>query len=558
MGLQDQMKITNNRNCILTLVLLIVFWLPDINRADDQAAFLPVQTVAAFSIVDGQTWAQQWRTTGLAKFFQKSSVQNYLQQVANNSGEAGWLKVILPSDNPVEVEGQFTYALIASPRGFEQLIQLDCSSVEVARNWKDTVAKRLVGEQRMVLTPTTNSTGVLRFKSAEGKGQLGIVTKGKRGYVCTSPELLVNLLANRNGTRLVSRSEFTSTVQRAFKETAQPMFWWFARPLELSQGKPGNNKNANTYQMLKSQGFDAFQAIGGAGKIDAKTNRIKSVGYVSVRQPLKLAARILDFQESRIPVVPAWSNEATFCGFANIDTARFLEYYSTMFDAMYGEGETGIFDAVLDDLKNRTDGPQIDLQRELFAFLKPQVFFATVPNETSSAVAIAIPVQAPDRIAGAVRKLFQGDSRAKNQSGPDHSTWTVMPLEDGYGIRQPFVISIRDNWLFIVPDAIVLNRIARRTSNREATFGTGAGTAKFACKVDMANIAARLLNQLKNKNISDSTRSLLGRLELEQAVLQADTSDLPDFNSVSNFFETNLHIAIGGAGKDWGIQIESK
>ena len=521
---------------------------------DDQAAMLPRSTVAAFSILDGSAWQTRWRSTGLARFFNNAAVKTYLREITRDaSDDAAWLRLVLPGDDPVTVSGQLTYALISSSNRFEQLLQIECTDAPAAAEWISTMSSRL-NEQRFVLRESAN--GLQVYKSRSGKNEVAFASRGSRGFACTNPAVLEQLFS-KNFQPVVGSPEFEATVTKGLRGFDQPLFWWFARPLELSRGSVADEAAKKNYEMLKAQGFGALHAIGGAGTIDAKTKRVRSTGFAAVTQPLRLAARILDMNDEELPKIPEWCKAATSSGFANIRLDRFLGNYSTLFDAMYGEGETGVFEAVLDDLKLRNDGPKVDLQSELFSLLQSPVYFATIQGEASAPKIIAVKTKQPDRVAASVTRLFQGDSRAVNQSGDGHVTWKIMPIEDGYGIKEPFVISVRDGTLFVAPNAGVIDYLIKQSGD-VGSFESEFPNAKFGYRIDIDKFFGRFWVQLKSGNLSPDADSLLTRLNLKQAVLSADPGKLPGYESVKESFDSVLSVVGSGKGGDWKLQINSK
>ena len=526
-----------------------------------QTTLLPMETVAAISILDGEQWQQRFSKTGLAQFFNDASVREYVTTVTRGAkSEAAWLRMILPGEDSVEVAGQFTYALIAAGTGFEHLVQIECKNARAAEAWVASVSARLT-DQGFSKTPNNNSTPIRIYRSQAGENQVAFTIRENRALACTSPNVLRQLLSQKFQP-LVRSPEYSATVSNSLQamqqsDSNQPLFWWFVRPLQLTLTDPNDKKAADRYKLMQSQGFDAVKALGGAGTIDGKTHRLKAMGFASIQRPLQLAARMLDLSDSSMPSLPPWCRAATSCGFLNIRTDRFLENYSSLFDALYGEGETGVFQAVLEDLKRRKDGPQIDLQNELVGLLQPRAYFGTVQGETTAPRVIGIPTQHQERVAAAVKKLFEGDSRAINQSGDNHRTWKIMPLEDGYGIKEPFAISIREGFLFVAPNTAVIDYLVRNAAPLQERFGDAVGNVKFAYRIDFERFAERFLDQLKSKKLSKSSDSLLTQLKLKNAFMAADASKLPPFETVRGNFDTVLSLHGSGSG-NLKITIESK
>ena len=100
------------RAVLLGCLVVILLPLSAISQ-NQQTSLLPRETVAAFSILDGEKWEKRFAESGLSSFFSDPAVRQYMATVTGGGkNEAAWLRMILPGDDPVEVTGQFTYALI--------------------------------------------------------------------------------------------------------------------------------------------------------------------------------------------------------------------------------------------------------------------------------------------------------------------------------------------------------------------------------------------------------------------------------------------------------------
>jgi len=96
-----------------------------------------------------------------------------------------------------------------------------------------------------------------------------------------------------------------------------------------------------------------------------------------------------------------------------LDFASALEGYGSWFEATEGEGEEGIFDLVLDDIKHEPGGPQLDIRADLIAQFTGPVYMASfvdrsaeIARETS---AVAIKVKDAALVTESIRRFFSGD-----------------------------------------------------------------------------------------------------------------------------------------------------
>jgi len=192
-------------------------------------------------------------------------------------------------------------------------------------------------------------------------------------------------------------------------------------------------------------------------------------------------------------------------------------------------------------------------------FLEQRVYVATVPGSHSTPPIIGIPLTATDRVTVAVDKLFAGDARAIKKTGADHVTWKIMPLDDEYGIRQPFVISIRSNVFFIASNAAVLDQLFDHSGPTRANFAPPDTTlANLAWRVDLQKWAGEVFRQLGAKQFSKQTESILARLDLRNSILAADPTKLPPFEEVRANFDSVFYLIGQRQNGHWTLELESR
>ena len=521
----------------------------------DHASLLPRQTVAAFSITDGPAWSQSWTKTGLAKFLQLPKVANYAKSFRENAGNQSNLFNLL-SDLKTEQVQRLTFALLPSNTRFEPIVLFDVKNANAAKQWiADNVAKAKL--QRAAVEQANMGQLVvtrLRFQNDSTM----FVTSISNTVVAATSDSALNRLSQPSSSLLAS-SEFTRTAGASYPEIDSPVFWWFARPFEFMRFDSKAQSGAKRYELFRNEGFAAFQAMGGKGKIDPATNRMNSAGQILVAKPLQRSARLLDLPDKTSPALPSWCQSANTCGFLNLRTDQLLENFSTFFDATVGEGEPGVFKLVLQDMQTQRDGPQINLQQELMDALDGRAFFATTSNGRSQVVVVGLPAKNSNAIVAAVNKLFQGDSRATDISTTNTRAWKIMPLDDGYGIKDPFVVGIRDGFLFIAPNIESLNNLYRTRSSGSKT-STSDGefkTSNLFVQSRTQRFYESIHRQLNSKNLGPQLKNWLTRFQLLDAVMNSDASGLPDPSEAKSFLNSALQLTGKNNEFGWKIRIRS-
>ena len=183
-------------------------------------------------------------------------------------------------------------------------------------------------------------------------------------------------------------------------------------------------------KILAKEGFTGLKGFGGAAHIDAKTGAIRVQGLVHAPKPYPRALGMLTCTEQRLGEPPAWvpRTVSVFGTVANDIPAAF-KGFGYLFDGLFGEGEEGVFDDVLRDLKEDSVGPKVDLRKELVDRLRTPVTYLQMPpgDKGSPRWLIASPIVQAAGVADAVDRLFKGDKSAHKLAFGEHGLWQVLP-----------------------------------------------------------------------------------------------------------------------------------
>ena len=176
-------------------------------------------------------------------------------------------------------------------------------------------------------------------------------------------------------------------------------------------------------EFLRNQGFDALQSAGGFVDLAIKEHDIEYEllhrTAVFAPQPHEKAMKMMAFpnhtQFAPQPWVPR--DVATYyTGYFDVLAA--FDNFGSMFDALFGEGDSGVWEQVLDGFRDDPYGPQMDLRAEVVAKLGNRVTVITdyeLPiTPESERVLFAINVIDGEGMADALEKMFK-----PNTEGPD-------------------------------------------------------------------------------------------------------------------------------------------
>ena len=115
------------------------------------------------------------------------------------------------------------------------------------------------------------------------------------------------------------------------------------------------------------------------------------------------------------------------------DIANAFEHFGSLFDELFGQGETGVWEEVKQSLKEDPNGPQIDLREDLIKHLGRRVSMLTdyqLPiTTTSERLLFAIEATNPKAVAAAIEKLMKNDPTAKRRDVNGQVIWEIVEDE---------------------------------------------------------------------------------------------------------------------------------
>jgi hypothetical protein len=269
-------------------------------------------------------------------------------------------------------------------------------------------------------------------------GARQLVCAALDGYFIASTRLdvLQDLVARRSAqaASLADEPAYLATTGRALKETPGALTSWFLDPLgnwSAARALTAHKvKGQDWLKLLRQEGFAALRGLGGAAHIDGKTGELLVRGYVHAPGPYRGSMRMLTFGRRPADEPPPWvPRDASVFGTAVNDVSVAFNAFGSLFDNLYGEGEKGVFEDVVKELRDDPKGPQVDVHQELLArFRLPQTFLELprVGKSTSNWLG-ACPIDREEAVADAVQRLFKGDKAARRLDFGAHGLWQIDP-----------------------------------------------------------------------------------------------------------------------------------
>ncbi|MDR3109041.1 MAG: hypothetical protein LBU65_05050 [Planctomycetaceae bacterium] len=202
----------------------------------------------------------------------------------------------------------------------------------------------------------------------------------------------------------------------------EPIIRWYIDPLGYGKAitmllpKPEKRKDKpSIFDVLAEQGFDAILGAGGSVSIKAENFEVVHRSYIHAPKPHRLAMRMLAFPNGKEFDPPKWlPRDLASTMMLYVDALSIFDNFGTLFDSLILE-EKGAWQSILDGLEKDTNGPQINVRKELVELLGTRVTSMSkyaVPITTQSEslmVAIQLKPGTEDAAKKALEKLFQGD-----------------------------------------------------------------------------------------------------------------------------------------------------
>jgi hypothetical protein len=211
---------------------------------------------------------------------------------------------------------------------------------------------------------------------------------------------------------------------------------WYMTPIQyadllVAAGVSQPNKD---WQLLRPLGFEVFQAVGGDICLSAGDRELESFTVIYAPGALEKAAQWLSLRPLGEIAVPDWIPDHI----ANVtqwnwDHAAAFSGYGHWFDAKYAEGEEGVFDDVLLDVLEESDGPKVDVRKELIEQFVSPTTVATFSNQSEDSVTdirmVATPVKDSTTVARAVQRMLEGDPDVRSEQLDGQTAWVFRELK---------------------------------------------------------------------------------------------------------------------------------
>jgi hypothetical protein len=251
-------------------------------------------------------------------------------------------------------------------------------------------------------------------------------------------QMVLDRLAGKTAPTLGGQERFQATLAAAVRDLPTAQLRWYAEPLACTEAMrtlTGEKPQAkqDLLPILKKEGFEALQGIGGVIVLAGEDHEALTRTYVHAPGPFQRAMRMLDFANSEPTDPPAWVPEQVASYVAvSVNYRQAFDAYAPLFDALYGEGEKGVFEDILKGLRDDPDGPSVNLRKDVIGVLgRPASLITLRPGprkRLQGLTAASVPREKP--FADALRRLFDGDEDVESLRLGEYGAWRIKSAKE--------------------------------------------------------------------------------------------------------------------------------
>ncbi len=237
---------------------------------------------------------------------------------------------------------------------------------------------------------------------------------------------------------------FQNVMKRAQQDAGDtaPDLRWFLEPfgyaeaMQAARAERDPKRGKTMRQVLQEQGFTSIQGVGGFVNLAVDEFQIVHRTAIYAPPPYEKSMKMLQFPNGDEFAPEPWvpRDLASYTTF-HLDILNAFDHFGPMFDALFGEGEKGVWQDVLESLKKDPNGPQIDLRADLVEKLGQRVSVLTAYEMPigpgSERLLFAVEAKDPKAVALAVEKNLKDDKTVRRREHEQYVIWETIPPKKG-------------------------------------------------------------------------------------------------------------------------------
>jgi hypothetical protein len=422
------------------------------------ADWFPETTQGFARIVDFPKFLDRWHGTQLGKLAEDSRLQNFWKEqqktIESRFAEAGWQLNIKADDIQKVASGQAAMAWISKPQDTQKpyAVSLIVNTKGRAKELEELMAKiETELKTRQATSQSINQEGasITQYTLPRGPGELVIRQSFyavANDYLFATDELpaLIDLLKAQKAGRQDSLSQsalFKKAMGRLSDSSRSGDVEYFIQPIGLAKllrsisGKPVAAQT-DILKVLDEQGFGKLAAIVGRLKFGEEKFDIYHDAFIQTEPPLPTSVQVLDFPNEAGRDIPSFvtPQAASFLSMAWNAKDAFWKV-EKLVDAI--ANQPGVFESVIDGIKNDPQGPQIDVRTQLLPYITPEIYSVAevvlpiTPDSRRSLVAIRI-LDPEGKLAGALERAMKNEPDATPEDFGNVRIWKVERPDESF------------------------------------------------------------------------------------------------------------------------------
>lgn len=436
-------------------ITLLTFWLVlsavaasgETLQGTDQ--LLPESTAAMLSLNDRRSAEEKWEQTQLGHLVTMPQLEPFVDQVRQRvQGELHEMVAYLGADWGVGRElgdGAMAIAMI-QPDGPKSVAFVLLAEVTVSKEERNATITRLqkrlisMGASHKAETMHGARAQVYRRALSTPTGQEIVHAVSGRWFVASSDrasaESILQRINQPGKPSLAQNKAYRNIVARTTEKNQVEAVRWFVQPIRYAQSirtlTSNGKRGGSMLRAIANQGFDALQGVGGVvyladGELDLRHNT-----FVYREGPLDKAAKILDFPNGPTLHPRTWTlpHTANYISFR----WRMKEAFECIQPLVDEVAEDAVFEKMLVDIKEDSNGPQLDIRGDVVAHFGKRVTIVTAcdhPIEpTSHQMFAAIDLTNGDAVATALNKAMERDPKSTQLVIAGRRVWELGTGEE--------------------------------------------------------------------------------------------------------------------------------
>lgn len=418
---------------------------------------LPDNAQAVVWVPDSEKLNEQWERTRLYDLANDPSIAPFFEEqrkeLESKLVDAGWRLNIKPEDLGNYSVGQIALAwmeVATSPRKpFTMALIADVDD-DKTTNQKllDKIDAELVGRQAQ--KASLSHAGVDIFKYTLPRRADALLAEesyfaivGGQLFATDDEPLIKNLISRAAKEKVEGRTIAADPVfikgRKLLASTGEANVEYFVRPLGFARviraiGGKRSKSSADMLAVLQNQGFDAIQCVCGELRLGLESLDIAHRGYVVAEFPLPKSAGVLDFPNHASREIPSFVT-------GNISSLLATHWNASeafwRAEGLVDEiaGTEGVFDEVIQGIKLDTNGPRIDIEKDVLPHFTNDIYSMSDNKEGTAEVdsrrnLIALRLKNSAAMAKVLDRAMKNEPDAELVDFEGHQIWQVVRRDD--------------------------------------------------------------------------------------------------------------------------------